>query len=136
MSASGKHSRSFWDKAGIGLSLGCMLHCLIPLIVLVAMPGSTSVIEHDTWVHALLLVVIIPVTMLTFRLGYKQHGRITVVLAGTLAVILLTVALLMEHFSGWPLLATGITAVASILLITCHLANLRWHRHAALQIAT
>lgn len=120
---------TFWDRLGIWISGLCALHCLLLPISLALMPLWPSLTEVHEWVHPLLAVLLIPVTLKAMR-GIRRGpaGRPIALLLGIgLALVLLAWAFHdVLGLYGEPLL----TLLGSALLILGHWRNWQQHRSA------
>jgi hypothetical protein len=80
-----------FNNLGIGMSGMCILHCLLTPLALVALPFLET-LHH--WVHPVLALMIVPVTLLAMWTGFRQHRRPSVLLP-------LGVGLLIVLTSSW-----------------------------------
>lgn len=134
------------DKAAVGLSIVCTLHCIaLPLILIVLqgtswMPkGAEQVaccaehpVENSTnffldggSFHLMMLFLVIPISMFSLVSGFRSHRQRWVLFLGLLGVVTLTIATLLgvSHLGamGEKVLSIG----GALVLAFCHLWNLR-----------
>ena len=119
---------SLLDRAAIALSGLCLVHCLtLPLIVagvpLLAQFGGNHL-------HAQVLIVVLPVSLFAFALGFRRHGNKAVVVSGLAGALLLLLGATFVH-DNLGLAADRMTTVAaSLMLAASHYVNNRLSRHA------
>ena len=65
--------RSTADKAAIGLSLLCALHCLALPLFLSLFPALVAIGFEDERFHLLMLVSVVPMSLFALTLGCRQH---------------------------------------------------------------
>lgn len=123
-------SQTAMDKAAIGLSLICTVHCLLLPIALTMLPALGASIAGDENFHLLLLLAVIPTSLIALTLGCRKHGHGHVVLTGLLGLIILT----LTAFLGHDLLGDSGEKVASVLgagtIALTHIRNYRLCRDA------
>lgn len=113
------------DKAAIGLSALCIVHCLVLPIALTLLPTLASLPIADESFHKLLLVAIIPSSLLAVVIGCRKHRSMQVAaLCGT-GIALLIGAVLFGHDMLGEIGEKALTAVGSIFLILGHIQNHR-----------
>ncbi len=120
---------TFWDKAAVILSGLCLVHCLaLPLFVAV-LPFVSEL--SDDHLHAQLLLIVIPVSVFAFSIGFRRHRRWTIVGVGALGMVLLTLGGTVVH-SRYGLAADrAMTVAGSAVLALAHFFNSRRSRHDA-----
>ena len=119
------------DKTAIGLSMLCLVHCLLlPLIV----PFLPLLIpfEETPFLHEALAIILFALAAFAFVRGYKVHGKKIILYSGLLGVLGLGLALLLpgnDHghsFADGAVSPQGIlTSIGGVVLITAHLFNIR-----------
>lgn len=114
------------DQAAICLSAACLVHCLgVPLLLVLA-PWMTLGVLGEEWFHLGLVAFVVPLSLLAFHLGFRQHGQRAMMLPGLAGVTLVALAAGLEvgHLVGHTVSA-ALTSVGGILLIVGHWLNLR-----------
>lgn len=112
------------DLIGVILSMACLIHCL-------ALPMFTSVVPSLTiflgqeWIHATLLVILVPIALLAFKQGHKRHNRLTPMILAILGVIGLIAATFFEGHEEASV-EKLLTVMGSLILIFAHVQNLRF----------
>lgn len=99
------------DKAAIGLSLVCAVHCLLLPVALVMLPALTATTFEDERFHQWLLVAVLPTSLIALTMGCRQHQNWAVLAIGLPGLAILTLA----TFLGHDLLGTTGEKVASLL---------------------
>ncbi len=119
------------DKAAIGLSILCTLHCLILPILLVLTPAMTGLFAFsDEAFHLWLLFAVLPISTFAVTAGYMHHRKFRVSAISILGMALLIIAAVFGH--DW-LGETGevvFTVIGSLLVAIGHFQNLKF-RHRA-----
>ena len=113
------------DNLGITISSVCAIHCvLLPAIFIIA-PYS-FLASHEF--HIALMYFILPCAAIAFILGCRKHGDVIVGLMGTLGIVLLGSAILINEIyhaeqHSEELVSVLITVAGSVMLILSHLRN-------------
>lgn len=112
------------DEVAVGLSLACLVHCLVlPLFVTLA-PWLFPVFLADEAFHVIMLVIAVPISALGIGLGFRIHRERSLVVLAALGLILMTLGVLQE--TDW--LEQGLTVVGVACLASAHILNWRWRR--------
>lgn len=85
------------DKTAIGLSLLCMVHCLVLPAGLALSPVIGGLPLDDELFHRLLVVLVLPTSLIALTMGCRRHRRRSVVLWGLAGVCVLVVAAFFGH---------------------------------------
>lgn len=114
------------DKAAMGLSLLCVMHCILTPILLVSLPALTgSAILESEVIHLTLLFAVVPVSLFSLWIGYRSHQRLKIVTIGIIGLVVLVAAALLEHEISSKLLAAIATSIGAGLVAYSHFLNLR-----------
>jgi len=107
------------DRVGIVLSCGCLVHCLIPLVLPMLAVWHAST---ETAVHGTLLLMVVPVSGFAIFTAYRRGVSTWIAGAGLLGLLVLTAGglRLLGEASERPL-----TVIGALLLAFSHVANLR-----------
>lgn len=117
------------DSLAIGLSLGCLAHCLLLPALLTF--GSLASIGWmaDEDVHRALLCLAVPTTIVALGMGCRQHQRGAVIWLGGIGMALFLAASLFEH--KWGVNGSRLITLAGGLLLTAaHVVNYRLCRQS------
>lgn len=115
--------RNIWDRAGISISIVCMIHCLLFPVVLALLPLWSFGHALHMWLHPVLLLLIGPTVFRAVRQG-KTSRRVKKLLFS--GFLLLVFVWILHDWLG----QTGelvITLAASLLLIVGHWKNYTLH---------
>ena len=117
--------QSVSDKAAIGLSITCALHCLLVPAALVLMPSVASLALDDESFHIALLIAVIPASVVALTLGCRRHKRYRVIGMGGVGLVVLVVAAVAGHdlFDEWG--EKGLTLLGALIVATSHVGNYR-----------
>ena len=125
---SGVTTTSFWDKAAVILSGLCLVHCLaLPVLVAVVPFVSEQGGDH---LHAELLLVVIPISVFAFVIGYRRHRSLKVVGFGVLGMVVLALGGTYVHNRYGIAADRAMTVAGSAILAIAHFFNSRRARHA------
>ncbi|QUI62752.1 MerC family mercury resistance protein [Pseudoalteromonas sp. A22] len=118
--------QSFGDKAAIGLSMLCLVHCLIlPFLLFVLPPFAGLLALSDEVFHEWLLIAVLPISVLALGFGYVRHKSGLVVGLGLMGCTLLVLATLLGEQRG----ETLFTVLGSMLISYAHLRNYALRRN-------
>lgn len=112
------------DVVGASISILCMLHCFLPLILVSvgASFGLHQVAEHlhHEWMHMVLLLPIVLLLGFSLPKSFKKHRSMAPTALAAVGLSLLIVALVLGSTIETPL-----TIIGSIFVISAHLLNRR-----------
>ncbi|MCG9760062.1 MULTISPECIES: MerC domain-containing protein [Pseudoalteromonas] len=118
--------QSFGDKAAIGLSMLCIVHCLIlPFLLIVLPPFAGLLALSDEVFHQWLLIAVIPISIFALGFGYVRHKSCLVVSLGLVGCTLLVLATFLGEQGG----ETLFTVLGSMLISYAHLRNYALRRN-------
>ena len=118
------------DKAAIGLSFACALHCLMVPLLLALFPSGALSGLGDERIHLGLLLLIIPISVFSLTLGCRLHRSLTVVALGVAGICILTFSALVAHDVGGESLETAGTLLGSGVVALSHALNFKFCRAA------
>jgi len=104
------------DKAAIGLSLVCVIHCLLTPLAVVMIPALGATFLEDERFHYAVLFLVLPTSLLALGLGCRKHRRSGVLVIGLLGLaVLCSIPLLGEDATAelWEKICT-VTGAAII----------------------
>ena len=114
-------SRANADAAAIGLSVVCLIHCLVLPVALVLFPSVLVSYFAQEWVHQLAVMFAVPVSIFALTMGCGSHKRIWILALGVLGIAILLFPLLV----GTEALETPMTIVGASIIAASHIANMR-----------
>lgn len=122
------------DILGAWLSVLCVLHCSLPILLLSfgASFGLHEFLEsiHDEWLHAALITPIVFILGISLPKAYAAHRNALPIYLAVLGVVTLTMAVIGGHH-----FETLLTVIGSAFVISAHLINrksLRGHVQAVI----
>ena len=118
------------DKAAIGLSFACALHCLVVPFFLAIFPFSALSGLGDERIHLSLLALIIPISVFSLTLGCRVHRNLAVVSVGVTGICILIFSALLAHDIGGESLETAGTLLGSGIVALSHALNFKFCRSA------
>ena len=114
-------STRWLDSAAVGLSALCLIHCLALPLVVAGLPFLAQFAEGH--LHAQMLVVVLPLSIIALGLGFRHHRNARIVAAGAVGMALLTLGATVAHAS-WGLAADrAFTIAGALLLAAAHFYN-------------
>jgi len=115
------------DKAAVALSGLCLLHCLALPIAIVLLPFLNEV-AIDQW-HAPMLLVVVPVSVFAFAIGFRRHGNHGVIAFGAAGMLLMVVGGTLAHYLLGTTADRILTVSGALVLAVAHYRNSRLARH-------
>jgi len=118
---------SILDHAAIVLSGLCIVHCLLLPAIIVALPLLARI--NESHFHAQMLLVVVPVSLFAFALGFRRHHNKKIIAGGIAGIAILSIGGTVAHANYGILADTLLTIAGSIVLATSHYFNNRLTRH-------
>lgn len=115
------------DRIAVLLSGLCLVHCLaLPfLVILLPFLGQFT----DDHLHAEMLVVVIPVSVVALAFGFRKHRQAGIVFTGAIALAIITIGGTVAHNTLGLVADRLLTVIGSLLLAVTHYRNFRLSRH-------
>ncbi len=117
------HLTSYTDSLAIGLSGVCVLHCLASPLLLVVLPSLTALQLENEAFHGWLLVGVVPTSLLSLALGFKQHKRFKLVVVGCVGMSILFLATSFDNHAHDATLEKAFTIAGACILAVAHYWN-------------
>ena len=118
------------ERAAVGASALCLIHCAGLPLLLAALPALSSLIAIPESFHVWVLGFALPTSALALFAGRRHHRRAFPLLVGAAGLGLLAIGALLLLGGRWE---TPVTIIGSLCLATAHVANWRLrhlcHRH-------
>ena len=112
------------DKAAIGLSALCLVHCIfLPFLLVLIPPVSGLMALDDEAFHVWLLFAVVPISIFALMMGYFHHRNRRVFLIGAVGLALLTFAALAGHDILGESGEVVLTVIGSLIIAFSHLRN-------------
>ena len=118
-------SRFKIDGLAISLSFICAVHCLFTPSFVILAPSLLSITFDNEFIHYLILILAIPVSVFALSIGFKSHKSLSMVFSGFLGISILLFAVL---FGNNLLGETGekaLTLLGSVIVAFAHFRNLK-----------
>lgn len=125
MLVNGKQPRSWADRAAIGLSGLCAVHCLLMPVAITLVPAVGGLGLGDEAFHLWMVVVVIPISIYALLSGCRQHKRFSVPALGFTGLAVLVAALIFGHDLG-EVAERALTLAGALLIAWSHLMNYRF----------
>ena len=114
--------RFSWDTIGVGASTLCLIHCVLTPIAFAFAPVLSEFLPGDTFVHRVIIVVVVAIGLFAFVPGYREHRKWIVFLPMVVGVWAIGLGAFGGSFMG-PLAEKCITILGSTFVITAHGLN-------------
>ena len=121
------------DRASIGLSVICVLHCFATPILLAFAPSLLALPVADEKFHAVLIFLILPASLVALTLGCRRHGDMSVVYWGCGGLVVLLGTLVLGHDLLGDAGEKITTVFGSGLVVIGHTLNFRACRASTCQ---
>ena len=113
------------DRIAMGLSLACVLHCLLtPSLIILSYGVSSFTIESEL-IHYLIILLTVPISIFALTLGYKNHKGVSFFVTGVIGMSVLILAVIMGEDILGDVGEKGLTLVGSIIVVYAHYSNYR-----------
>lgn len=123
-------STSWLDGAAVGLSALCLIHCLALPLLVAGLPFLAQFSEGH--LHAQMLVVVVPLSIVALGLGFRHHRSVWIVLLGVVGMLTLAIGATVAHTRLGLTADRLFTIVGALTLATAHFYNtLRTRQHKA-----
>lgn len=114
-------STDWLDSAAVGLSGLCLAHCLaLPLVAGVLPVLLPFAAGH---LHAQMLVLVVPLSVVAIGIGVARHRNLRVAWTAAIGLILLIVGATVAHAQLGIVADRVFTVSGAIVLATAHLYN-------------
>ena len=114
-------STDWLDGAAVTLSALCLVHCLALPLVVAGLPFLAQYSEGH--LHAQVLVVVLPLSVIALALGFRRHRSLRIVVGGGLGMLLLVIGATLAHDRLGITADRLFTITGSLVLATAHLFN-------------
>ena len=113
------------DKAAIGLSTLCAIHCLFLPVALTMLPSLALVPVGKESFHLLLICFVLPTSIIALTLGCRRHKERRMLVWGGAGLIVLAATAALGHDFLGEVLEKSATVLGTILVATAHFINYR-----------
>ena len=118
----------WFERAAVGASMLCLIHCIGLPLLLAALPALSKLIALPESFHVWVLGFALLTSSAALLPGHRGHRKRLPLAAGSVGITLLAVGALLLPSSP---VETPATVAGSMCLVFAHLSNwrLRHHRH-------
>jgi hypothetical protein len=113
------------DRASIGLSAICAIHCLTLPIALALIPSLASLSVGDERFHQWLIAIVLPTSLFALTMGCRRHRHWQVLAWGLAGLSLLSLTAVLGHDLLGEQLERSLVLAGAILVAISHLKNFR-----------
>jgi len=117
----------FLDNMAVALSGICLVHCLTLPVLIALVPFMSQFAEGHF--HVQMLLVVLPVSIMAFSLGFRRHRVKRVIIWGGVGMLLLVLGATVIHDSFGLVADRTVTICAALILAFAHFFNNRFSRH-------
>jgi len=118
------------ERAAVGASALCLIHCIGLPLLLAALPALSSLLPIPESFHVWVLAFAVPSSALALFAGRHHHRRAYPLMIGATGLVLLATGALVLLGGRWE---APVTIIGSLCLACAHIANWRLrhssHRH-------
>lgn len=115
----------FFDKAAIGLSAICAIHCLTLPIALAMIPSLVLLEVGDEKFHQLLIFCVLPTSLIALTMGCRRHRHWQVLGWGLVGLSILLLTAVLGHDLVGEKIEKFATLCGAMLVVMSHLMNFR-----------
>ncbi len=115
-----------WDRLGIVFSSACAIHCVMVAFLPLFFPIVIQY-AHSSWIHIVVVTIILFTSPLAFVPGYRKHGITWILGTAILGLMLVFMGILLEDKVS-DQISHGISICGSLFLVFAHAKNLQ-HTH-------
>ena len=113
------------DGVAISLSFLCVVHCLFTPSFIILAPSFLAFSLDNEFIHYLIILVAIPISLYALASGYRAHDRISFLYVGIFGLSILFLAILMGENILGEYGEKGFTLLGSIIVAFSHFKNLK-----------
>ncbi len=113
------------DKAAIGFSLVCVIHCLLTPIAIVMLPALGATFLEDERFHYAILFLVLPTSLIALGLGCRKHGRLEILLMGLIGLFILCLILILGEDTIGETGEKVSTVIGTAIIAFAHVRNFR-----------
>ncbi len=114
-------STRWLDGAAVGLSALCLVHCLALPLLVAGLPFFAQFAEGH--LHAQMLVIVVPLSIVALSLGFRHHRSTNIVIAGAIGMLLLLIGATVAHAAMGLAADRFFTIVGALVLAAAHFHN-------------
>lgn len=109
------------DGAAVALSALCLVHCLALPLIVAGVPFLAQFAEGH--LHLQMLVLVLPISVAAFGLGFRRHRSWRIVGTGSLGMLLLVIGATVAHVHLGLAADRSFTIAGALVLAGAHFFN-------------
>ena len=111
------------DKFAMTISMACVAHCFFTPTFLILTSGIFSFSLDNEFVHKLIVLIAVPVSIYALSLGYKNHKTLSFMPAGIIGLCILVIVVALGESTLSEFGEKGLTLLGSIMIALAHYRN-------------
>ena len=111
------------DKVAVTLSAACVIHCFFAPSFIILTSGILSISIDNEFVHYLILLAAVPVSIFALYLGYKNRKNLSFLPFGIIGLFTLVSAVLLGEAALGEMGERALTLLGSLLVAYSHYRN-------------
>ena len=121
----------FTDRAAIGLSFLCTLHCLAVPVLIVLLPSLAALQLDNEAFHIWMVYGVVPTSVFALTIGCKQHKRYRLLFLGLVGITCLILAISLDEVLLGEIGEKVMTLLGAAIIAYGHYTNYRLCQHAS-----
>lgn len=113
------------DKAAIGISLLCTMHCLALPLLIVLLPNLSVLNLTDEAFHTWMIFAVVPISIYALTVGCKKHKHYRLLAFGLLGVTLLILAVTLKEVLLNEMWEKTLSVMGAAIIAYGHYKNYR-----------
>lgn len=113
------------DKAAMGLSFFCVLHCLALPLIAATLPSLIATGLRDEAFHIWMIMAVLPISLYALTMGCRNHRRYTIMVVGACGLLVLCTPLFLGHAVLGESGEKTLTVFGAVLVAASHILNYR-----------
>ena len=111
------------DKVAVTLSAACVIHCFFAPSFIILTSGFLSISIDNEFVHYIILLAAVPISIFALYLGYKNHKNLSFLPCGLVGLFTLISAVLLGEAILGEMGERALTLLGSLLVVYSHFRN-------------
>ena len=111
------------DKFAMTISMACVAHCFFTPTFLILTSGIFSFSFDNEFVHKLIVLIAVPVSIYALSLGYKNHKTASFMPTGIIGLCILDLVVALGESTLGEFGEKGLTLLGSIMVAFAHYRN-------------
>ncbi len=111
------------DKVAVTLSAACVIHCFFAPSFIILTSGFLSISIDNEFVHYIILLAAVPISIFALYLGYKNHKNLSFLPFGIVGLFTLISAVLLGEAILGEMGERALTLLGSLLVVYSHFRN-------------